>query len=586
MTREKSQAQILIIDDRPENVDLLTAMLLQSGYQHITGLNDPRLVTDYLSPVPDLVLLDMRMPQRSGLDVLDLLNNTLGEHCPPVMVLTADSDNNLRNQALCRGAIDYLTKPFDHHEVLQRIHNILHFQFKTLKERDQAARLQMLVNKQTAALRTLSLTDPLTNLPNRRALVDAAERQLAKGMVTVFMIALDGMEAVTQHQGHLMTEALYKHLAGLLASSSVARGRRIGVWDNTRLVMVVEGDITAIDALAKRICRLLSGHHTLDGRLMSMHCHVGIAQAEGEHHDVEQLFRQAILAIPTDDTEVGHYRQELDAQSQREHMIRNGLSPALEQGGLSLVFQPKWDLNTGTMVGAEALLRWRHPQLGAISPAEFIPIAERSADMIQLGDAVFSMALRALVRWREQYTLPEAFHLAINVSSQQLRHGFADSILARCQALEVPTQIIQLEVTESALIRHMSVALKELQQLRDAGMHIALDDFGTGYSSLSYLKQLPVDWVKLDRSFIQDLASNASDKHLVGSVIDLAHGFGHGVVAEGVEEVGQQQILQRIGCDQAQGFLYAKPLGSEQFEQLLQTGCECPATAISAPVSG
>ncbi|KKA43497.1 bifunctional diguanylate cyclase/phosphodiesterase [Salinivibrio sp. KP-1] len=571
MIKSPSQATILIIDDRAENIDLLTAMLDQAGYVHLIGLTDPCAVHDHLSPVPDLILLDMRMPRRSGLMVLDDLNQALGDHCPPVMVLTADNDVGLRNQALCRGAIDYISKPFDYDEVLQRIHNLLQLQLKTLKERDQAARLQMLVNKQTATLRALSLTHPLTGLPNRRALLDAAERQLMRGPVTVLMIALDGMEAVTQHQGHLMTEALYKHIAELLANSAVARSHRVGVWDSSRLVMLIEGDGKEAAKKAARIHRLISGHHTLEGRLMFLHCHIGISRADSESADVPQLFRQAILAIPTDDQAVGEYQPELDSKAQREHLIRTELGPALQSNHLSLVYQPKWRLDGGLLVGAEALLRWQHPTLGAISPAEFIPIAERSADMMQLGDKVLAMALEAVAQWRVQGLTDEHFHLSINVSAQQLRHGFAESVLARCHATNTPPAIIQLEVTESALIQQISVALRELQQLRDAGMHIALDDFGTGYSSLSYLKQLPVDWVKLDRSFIQDLATNASDKHLVGSVIELAHGFGHGVVAEGVEEVSQQQVLQTIGCDQVQGFLYARPLIQDGFEQLLKT---------------
>ncbi|SIO34865.1 bifunctional diguanylate cyclase/phosphodiesterase [Salinivibrio sp. ES.052] len=586
MIKSPSQATILIIDDRSENIDLLSAMLDQAGYQNVIGLIDPYLVDDHLSPVPDLILLDMRMPRRSGLMVLDDLNQALGEHCPPVMVLTADNDVGLRNQALCRGAIDYISKPFDYDEVLQRIHNLLQLQLKTLKERDQAARLQMLVNKQTAALRALSLTHPLTGLPNRRALLDAAERQLMRGPVTVLMIALDGMEAVTQHQGHLMTEALYKHIAELLANSTVARPYRIGVWDSSRLVMLMEEDGEEASQKAARINRLISGHHTLEGRLMFLHCHIGISRAYSESDDVAQLFRQAILAIPTNGQPIGEYQPELDSKAQREHVIRTDLGPALQSNHLSLVYQPKWQLDGGQLVGAEALLRWQHPTLGAISPAEFIPIAERSADMIQLGDKVLMMALEAVAQWRMRGLIDDGFHLSVNVSAQQLRHGFAETVLARCHATATPPSTLQLEVTESALIQQISVALNELQQLRDAGMHIALDDFGTGYSSLSYLKQLPVDWVKLDRSFIQDLATNASDKHLVGSVIALAHGFGHGVVAEGVEKVSQQHVLQTIGCDQVQGFLYAKPLVSERFDQLLQTEGECRATAISPPASG
>ncbi|WBA09994.1 putative bifunctional diguanylate cyclase/phosphodiesterase [Salinivibrio kushneri] len=572
MIESPLQATILIIDDRRENIDLLSAMLNQAGYQHLIGLTDPSLVTDHLSPVPDLILLDMRMPQRSGLMVLDDLNHALGEHCPPVMVLTADNDLNLRNQALCRGAIDYISKPFDYDEVLQRIHNLLQLQLKTLKQRDQAARLQMLVNKQTAALRALSLTHSLTGLPNRRALLDAAERQLMRGSVTVLMIALDGMEAVTQHQGHLMTEALYKHIAELLANSTVARPHRIGVWDSSRLVMLIEGEGEDAAQKAARIHRLISGHHTLEGRLMFLHCHIGISRAYSEKEDVAHLFRQAILAIPTNDQPVAEYQPQLDSKAQREHLICTELGPALQSNHLSLVYQPKWRLDSGQLVGAEALLRWQHPTLGAISPAEFIPIAERSADMMQLGDKVLMMALEAVAQWRARALIDECFHLSVNVSAQQLRHGFAQSVLARCHATKTPPTIIQLEVTESALIQQISVALSELQQLRDAGMHIALDDFGTGYSSLSYLKQLPVDWVKLDRSFIRDLATNASDKHLVGSVIELAHGFGHGVVAEGVEEVSQQQVLQTIGCDQVQGFLYAKPLTVTDFEHILSQG--------------
>jgi two-component system CheB/CheR fusion protein len=250
--------------------------------------------------------------------------------------------------------------------------------------------------------------------------------------------------------------------------------------------------------------------------------------------------------------------------------LETGLRMALDNGHLHMVYQPKVDLRSGLVIGAEALLRWCDPILGNVSPTQFIPVAEGCGLIAAVGARVFNLVLQQIAAWQQQGL--EVPRIAINVSAHQLRDAdFVANLTARLDANGVPAHGISIEITESALMQKIEVVRDKLTKLKDMGTHMSVDDFGTGYSSLAYLRKLPLNELKVDRSFVDGIAFEPDDRSIAKSIIDMAHALGFRVVAEGVETQEQFDILAQDGCDVVQGHLLYRPLAAEDFEQLLQS---------------
>jgi two-component system CheB/CheR fusion protein len=250
--------------------------------------------------------------------------------------------------------------------------------------------------------------------------------------------------------------------------------------------------------------------------------------------------------------------------------LETGLRMALDNGHLRMVYQPKVDLHTGLIIGAEALLRWSDPVLGNVSPAHFIPVAEGCGLIAAVGARVFDLVLQQIRSWQQQgLVVPR---IAINVSAHQLRDAdFVANLTARLDACGVPAHGITIEIIESALMQKIEVVREQLVKLETMGTHISIDDFGTGYSSLAYLRKLPLHELKVDRSFVDGIAVEPDDRSIAKTIIDMAHALGFRVVAEGVETQEQLTILTEDGCDVVQGHLLYRPLCAVDFERLLQT---------------
>ncbi|MFC5480507.1 putative bifunctional diguanylate cyclase/phosphodiesterase [Massilia suwonensis] len=296
---------------------------------------------------------------------------------------------------------------------------------------------------------------------------------------------------------------------------------------------------------------------------------VGVAPFVPGQVDVFELLRD-LYSAAHDAIEGSHrvrvFSAEQNAAFMRRFRLANEFGAALEDDSqLRLVFQPKIALNTGRCIGAEALLRWRHPGLGEISPAEFIPVIEQTSLVRATTRWVLERALRQLAAWRRAGL---ALQLAINVSAVNLLESdFSDHVLARLRAWNLPPSALAIEITESALMSQRTLAASTLEALAAGGVQLAIDDFGTGYSSLAYLQSVPAKVVKIDQGFIRELDADERKRALVATMIKLAHDLGQQVVAEGVETAPVAQLLAAAGCDQVQGYLYAKPLAPEQFEE-------------------
>ncbi|WP_242457942.1 EAL domain-containing protein [Halomonas sp. YLGW01] len=560
--------RLLVVDDNPANVELLLDLLDDHGFENVTStLEGTRVVAMCEADRPDLILLDIRMPVLDGYGVMETLKERFGAQSPPVIVLTAQHDDETRHQALSLGVRDFLTKPFRHDEVLQRIRNVLEVQHRFDVRDQQADALEHLVAQRTQALEHQAHTNATTGLPNRqgltRLLEDLSSREEPTG---ILFIALDGLDDIMRLHGYGTIEALLNRL-GRLLSATLPSSHAVGPWGSNEWLVICPNseEAASLTALAERLCQLIHQDHPVGELLLPLRARIGICQASA--FEPERLIHQAALTLPHGHLPPVQYYSEALEQAQRHRLkLQQALRGAAARGELTLVFQPKIALASGQMIGAEALLRWHHPEFGPVSPSDFIPLAEASGDILAIGDWVIDAALAKLQTWRQEPWFRADFHLAINVSARQLsRQDFATHLLERLARWDLPGDRLGLEVTESGLMVDVALARKQLAVLARAGLPIAIDDFGTGYSSLAYLKTLPVRTLKIDRAFISPLPDSEEDSNLAATVIAMAHSFGCDVVAEGIEWPTQAALLHRLGCEVAQGYHYARPLTAEAF---------------------
>ncbi|WP_108446483.1 putative bifunctional diguanylate cyclase/phosphodiesterase [Halomonas denitrificans] len=564
--------RLLVVDDHAVNVELLQDLLEDYGYQDVAGLTDPREVLAHCrTQVPDLLLLDVRMPHLDGYGVLEALQGAFGVEAPPTIVLTAQVDDETRRRALAMGVRDFLTKPFDHEEVLARIHNALRDQSRYQWRREQASTLERLVAERTEALERLSCTDPVTSLPNRRGLTASlGEWQREGSEAGALFIVLEGIDAIMRYQGHRVTEAFLNELAHRLVAALPEQGV-IGVWGSHELLLIQpRASIAELEHLAARVRGVLKRPLAVCGVRLWVDGRIGVAGGRGL--EPERLVHMAALAVPhaRQGEAIQAYTPALEAHEQRRMQLRQALPQACERGDTSLHYQPKVALATGSICGAEVLLRWTDPVLGTVSPAEFIPMAEASGDILALGAWVLESALATLSRWRREGHVARSFSLAVNVSAHQLcQPGFVTQVTAALARHDLPPAALEVEVTESAVMTDLEAATGQLQQLADLGVNIAIDDFGTGHSSLAYLRRMPVNTIKIDRSFLTHLLEDAESHRLVESIVAMAHGLGCRVVAEGIEAPEQAASLAAMGCEMGQGFWFACPQPAEAFLTVL-----------------
>jgi|GEM_PF-325629 len=571
-----STADILVVDDNPVNIELLMDLLGDEGYCKVAGISDPLLVEARVAQQrPDLILLDIRMPSLSGLELLARLNEQWAEDVPAVIVLTAQIDEATRYQALELGAQDFLTKPFNHIEVLQRIHNTLQLQRLLNARTEQAAVLEELVAERTQELSILSRQDPITALPNRSVILDVlAQARAAQSDMLTFFIALEGLDEIGRLHGYEIMDQTLCALSEYIQQLSELPLTLLGVWSTDKWVLLYDRGQHgfSIEQIAQRLIEAIQDPVQIKQWSVHVRARIGVSGVKTERTP-EQVVRMAAVALPAADNQWQAYDQVLEEALRRKNQLSDALHTAVDNHELYLQYQPKVDVRTGQVRGAEALLRWNSPVFGRVSPAEFIPIAEANCLIISLGKWVAQQAISALVRWRAQQLVGEEFTVAINVASGQLMQpDFAQWLIDVVHQSGLPAHALEVEVTESGLMQDMQLAMRQLQKLTTAGVRIAIDDFGTGYSSLAYLKVLPVSVIKIDRTFIADMHNDTQDQRLTSTVIAMARHFQFETVAEGVEEQEQFKLLQAMGCDLIQGFLFAPPLNERMLLQLTANG--------------
>ena len=419
-------------------------------------------------------------------------------------------------------------------------------------------------------IRFLAQHDVLTELPNRSLCIERLRMALQQAprrdeKVAVLFIDLDRFKNINDSLGHHVGDGLLRSVGRRLAES-VRAGDTVSRLGGDEFVIVLNGVASADEVAAiveERLVPRLRQVHDIAGADLHVSCSIGIALYPDDAQDIDTLMRHADAAMYQAkahgrDT-ARFFSPELNERAQRRLKIESNLRLCLERQELSLVYQPRVDASSCRLVGVEALLRWNSAELGSVSPVQFIPIAEETRLIVPIGAWVIDEACRQLGAWRDAgVPVPQ---VSINVSALQLRNDdLIDTVREALDRHALPPGTVELELTESTLMDRAELTLERLRAIKKLGVELAIDDFGTGYSSLNYLNRFPIDRLKIDRSFVSDMFKDPTDLAVIRAIIGLGHTLGLKVVAEGVETDREAQTLRASGCDELQGFLYAKPL--------------------------
>jgi diguanylate cyclase (GGDEF)-like protein len=615
MTREKV-ANIMVVDDNPNNLELLSGILSAQNYKIRRAINATLALRAIQASPPDLILLDINLPDMMGYDLCAILKQDPTTRDVPVIFVSALQDAADKVKGFTVGGVDYISKPFEMSEVLARVSTQLATQAAKSQIQHLNIELEQRVQERTAQLEQANQSleqeiaerqrihetllhvlrhDSLTNLPNLAYILDtlnAATLQMEQDPEQQFaLLALncDRFHQINSSLGHELGDRLLLELGdrlnGCLPENAILA--RPGGAQFLIFVEVVKNE-AVVEQLAQTLQRALQVPFQLEEHTIFISASIGIVMGTPRYERPEYLVRDAGIAMYQAKSTDARYQifSETMYQKARERMyLENELRRALKEQEFVLYYQPIVSLQTGEISGFEALIRWQHPDRGMISPMTFIPIAEDTGLIIPLGFWVFKQACEQAMIWQQELQLPTLPFMSINVSTKQFMHPeFIAQIDKIIQETGMCTSQIKLEITESAIMENAQVASDLLNQLKERNIQLAIDDFGTGYSSLSYLHQFPVDTLKIDRSFISRLEVQNTSQHLpqnqqrysriVQSIITLAHDLGMNVVAEGVEVESQCQRLQSLQCEFGQGYLWAKPLESNAAQQLLQQNTE------------
>jgi diguanylate cyclase (GGDEF)-like protein len=573
-----SGALVMMVDDEPLMLEMVQCFLEDAGYQNFVTTSEPadamRLLTEHR---PDILLLDLSMPRVSGFDVLAQVRAHEELRYTPVIILTAEGGSEAKLRALKLGATDFLTKPVDSSELQLRLRNAL--AFKSYQDR-------------------LADYDALTGLPNRRKFAAdvtatlSSVRDRSHGCALLH-IDVDRFKQINdtlgQRVGDKVLCALSQRIAQILdAEQSLSRARntqaqrslsfaRIG-GNGFALLMSNLHNLEKVDVagnLARRVLHAIHDAVVVDDHELFLTASVGLAVSPADGGDAETLMRHAEMAMYQGKKRGGDcfefYSREMNARARERVTLENQLRRAVERDEFVLFYQPKVNIASGRITAVEALIRWKHPELGVVSPGKFIPVAEETGLIVEIGQWVLRTACAQAKAWSDQGLPP--LTMSVNVSGAQFKQGKVWHAVSGALAhSRLPAQQLILELTESLLMENAADSIEALHDIKEMGCKLSVDDFGTGYSSLTYLSDFPLDELKIDRSFVSRLGAERNSQAITGAIVALAKELNLITVAEGVETNQQLQFLESRGCDMYQGYLCTRPAPAELIARLVRRG--------------
>ncbi|MBP2870596.1 MULTISPECIES: putative bifunctional diguanylate cyclase/phosphodiesterase [Pseudomonas] len=534
-----------------------------------------------------MAFIDMRMPPGwDGLQTIEHLWN-VDPHLQ-IALCTAYSDYSfeaIEARLKYNDQLLILKKPFDHLEIRQMASALT---WKWQLAQDIALKvisLERTVEERVQELLKVSHLlhyDALTELPNSTLLGDRLTQAIALGrrhdtQMAVMFIGLDRFKRINNALGYPVGDEVLQQVSQSLVAA-VRSSDSVFRYGSDEFVVLLNDILhpQQTQHVAQKILKAIRATRHVAGHDLSITASLGISICPNDSGTAVELIKQAETAMHASKErgpdDFSFYTEDMNLHAQHRQNLESAIRHALECNEFALHYQPKLDLKSGQIVGAEALLRWFQPRLGWISPADFIPVAEDTGLIVQLTQWVVRQACEQAQTWRDM-GLP-TLRISVNISAIDFRQrDFVDNLAAILEQTHLPPALLELEITESVLMQNVDDTVDILNRIKAMGVRLALDDFGTGYSSLSYLRRFPIDVLKIDQSFIHGLKVNSQDEQLISAIIGMGKSLGLTIIAEGVETLEQLNFLQHQLCEEGQGYLFSKAVPSEDFAQLLQKGC-------------
>ncbi|MFK7967459.1 MAG: EAL domain-containing protein [Burkholderiaceae bacterium] len=563
-----SGARVMMVDDEPILIELVRAFLDEARYTDFTGIEDPTVAIKAIQEQkPDVLLLDLMMPEVNGFEILEQVKASPETRMMPVIVMTSASDADTKLKVLEMGATDFLEKPVDPSELILRLRNTM--AFKAHRDR-------------------LNFFDALTNLPNRRLFsnqLESAVRRSRRKRQSCALVQIDisGVKRINETVGRRVGDQVVQIVAKrLLACIEAFDAKRLvqggsilartGGDEFSLLINQMES-VAEVEEAARLILRTVTPGIPHDGLEFFLTSTIGIASCPMDAAEVDQLLQSSQAALANarrqGKNRYGFFSADLNEQAFQRLQLEHDLRKALQKNEFEVHYQPKVSVSENRICGAEALLRWNHPEHGEISPDQFVPMAEELGLITEIGTWVLEQACAEAVRWANEGI--SDCTVAVNIAAPHFADSrLLDDVQRTLESTGLPPGMLTIELTESMMMIDTEETLTSLERLRTLGIRTALDDFGTGFSSLSYLKRMRLNELKIDRSFIAGIPDDTDSSAIVRAVLAMSRSLGFEVVAEGVEQEEQLEFLRQFDCDVYQGFLCSQPIPAENFLNLLR----------------
>lgn len=572
---------ILVVDDDLASRMLMRASLEKAGFRVAEAQDGLVAVTDFEEIQPDAVLLDVMMPKLDGYDTCRAIRKLNGGEHTPILMVTGLDDIEAIHKCFDSGATDFITKPINWAVLNYRVKYMLRASDAFLDVVDKQRQIQ-----------ELAFFDHLTGLANRTLFKDTLEEALTEctkeeQQLAVLFMDLDRFKTINDTLGHHVGDYLLKNVAERVNSCIRESDTfsRLNKRNSKHYISRLGGDEFTVllpqlqepeDAgrVARRINERLSEPFLLEDTEIYISVSIGISIFPLDGIEAEELMKHADLAMyyakDKGKNNFQYYKKALNIKARERLDFENDVRKAVHGDEFELYYQPQIDLKSGNIIGAEALTRWRHAIRGMVSPVDFIPAIEELGLIIPFTDWVIRRSGQQQLEWKNAGV--KQIRIAINISSKHfVEQKIPEKINQVLQEFNLSAEFLELELTESVLADQSEETLNTLKHIKELGMTISVDDFGTGYSSMVYLKTFPIDIVKIDRFFINDILTSSQDAAIVKAIIAMAHSMKMKVIAEGIEEPEQFSLLQSMGCDYGQGFLFSHAINATDFAQMVQS---------------
>ncbi len=564
--------KILVIEDEPLMLLSLSELLTREGYQVYTAENGLQGLKAAQENLPDLVLCDVIMPELDGYGVLKELRKNRPTANIPFIFLSALVSLSDQRQGMNLGADDYLLKPYARKEVLDAI---------TIRLSKQASVTQHYVMELKDAeerLNSLLFYDGVTRLPNRALLSQRfnwiSEVAGSQASTTLLSISIDRLNRINESLGFNLGDSLLRMIGARLQAIVTDHDTVARIQAGQFAILLPSSDRAQAVKLTRAILEELEEPFNLEGRELGITGSIGAAFSPEDGTDLDTLLKNADVALHYVQERGGNlfhaYSAEMNHKVIEQVTLQASLRQALQRDEFRVYYQPQVNLISGQVVGVEALIRWEHPERGLVPPTEFIPLAEETNLIGLMSEWVLATACAHVKAWQEKGLAD--LRIAVNLSGRQLtEENLKEKVIRILQSTGLSPARLELELTESILLRDMSAAISTLSELKTLGIHIAIDDFGTGYSSLSQLRHLPFDTLKVDRSFVKNVTEKSETAAITAAIIQMAHSLNLEVIAEGVETQDELAFLRRNNCDEIQGFIVSHPVPQNELLEFLAT---------------